>query len=79
MFQPSLCVSRGTANVLNLNLGMMLLPMCRSLRTWLRGHRLVVRLFPSSLPLINSQYLGAHVLLKLVVVSGEKMHSYKVP
>lgn len=37
LFQAGLCVSRGTANVINLNLGVLVLPVCRSLVAFLRN------------------------------------------
>ncbi|KAK2188759.1 hypothetical protein NP493_123g05054 [Ridgeia piscesae] len=69
-----LCVSRGTANVINLNLGMLLLPVCHSLTTFLRRPKWKVSMW--TFRHLIDHCKGFHVLCAWTVTLASGVHLF---
>ncbi|XP_013403280.1 NADPH oxidase 4 isoform X2 [Lingula anatina] len=67
---PTLCISRGTAAVLNLNCGLVLLPMCRVLVSLMRFSRISRRSFR----MLLDHCKGFHMLCGLTIVLASVIH-----
>ncbi|XP_048249177.1 NADPH oxidase 4-like [Haliotis rufescens] len=72
MLGPWLCISRGSAAVLNLNCGFVLLPMCRSLLTLLR--RLNRRISVETMRLILDTCKGFHITCAFFICINAVIH-----
>ncbi|XP_071114015.1 NADPH oxidase 4-like [Haliotis cracherodii] len=72
MLGPWLCISRGSAAVLNLNCGFVLLPMCRSLLTLLR--RLNRKISVETMRLILDTCKGFHITCAFFICINAVIH-----
>ncbi|XP_046560415.1 NADPH oxidase 4-like [Haliotis rubra] len=72
MLGPWLCISRGSAAVLNLNCGFVLLPMCRSLLTLLR--RLNRKISVETMRLVLDTCKGFHITCAFFICINAVIH-----
>uniref|UniRef100_A0A0L8HCR6 Ferric oxidoreductase domain-containing protein n=1 Tax=Octopus bimaculoides TaxID=37653 RepID=A0A0L8HCR6_OCTBM len=72
MLGSSLCISRGSASVINLNCGLVLLPMCRVVVTSLRG--ILRKMSMYTMRVIIDSCKGFHIACAYAIVLSSVIH-----